>query len=48
MKNRRKVRKKKQKGSFLNRYDFAYAVRDTIDTGLTTFKHCTRFNSKYN
>ena len=28
---RRRVRRKKQKGGFLNRYDFAYAGRDTVN-----------------
>ena len=28
---RRRVRRKKQKGGFLNRYEFAYAGRDTIN-----------------
>ena len=35
---KRKTRKRRQKGVFLNRYDFAYAGRDTINTGLNAFK----------
>ena len=27
---KKRIRRKKQKGEFLNRYDFAYAGRDTI------------------
>ena len=30
-KPRRKYRKKTQRGGFLNRYDFAYAGRDTVN-----------------
>ena len=33
-----KIKRKKQHGVFLNRYDFAYAGIDTKNTDLNTFK----------
>ena len=33
-----KRQRRRQRGGFLNRYDFAYASQDTINTGITTFK----------
>ena len=35
---KRKFRKRRQAGGFLNRYDFVCAGQDTINTGLNTFK----------
>ena len=33
-KNKYKRCKKRQRGGFLNRYDFAYARRDTVNTAM--------------
>ena len=33
-----RVKRKKRRGSFLSRYNFAQAGRDTINTGLNTIK----------
>ena len=35
---KRKIRIRRQRGGFLNGYDFAYAGWDTLSTGLNTFK----------
>ena len=33
-----KVKRKKRRGGFLSRHNFAYAMRDAINTGLNTIK----------
>ena len=33
-----KVKRKKRRGGFLNRHNFAQAMRDTINTGLNTIE----------
>ena len=34
-KPRHKICKRRQRGQFLNRYDFAYVERDTVNTAMT-------------
>ena len=36
--SKKRRRKNKRKGGWLNRYDYAYARRDTVITGLNTLK----------
>ena len=35
---KRRVRQRRQRGGFLNRYDIVYAERDTINSTLNNFK----------
>lgn len=40
MRHRRKIKRKRKRAitGWLNRYDFAYAGGDTVNTGVTIFK----------
>ena len=40
-KRRNKTKKKKRKGRFLNKCNFAYAGHDTVNISLTTLKRST-------